>query len=459
VREPEFNDDKEETDYSFCAELQSHALRKALNIHKLICAFMRWFRRSARERILRDISFGKRGEVARGSESSQGAQDAGRKGLWTAAILLVGIVIVVFLAGYLSSAAGQRALQDVGANVRAYTLDPIADFFAGIYTIGGGDYFSAKTNTSSTRKGIDLVDFRSITGDVVPEGKDFDILYDIEFINVPRDRAFVAEFDCHFNKTVGSSEQTITGEILPQNPLTIQTGSTVICRIYGDDTEGITKATSFYGSFSFDFVTEDATLPVYFIPGEVADQLNGEDFFAAYDLDVSQSDLRTVYNGEPISIGIGVGGEGEEQQPVIVRTGEAIVYNTVGITLKNEWNGDLVRLEDLTLTLPQGVELNDELNGEPSLSCPFVSLGSERAGNIYGLDEGQKENLFTDYFQDDSFFGRTSQHTFQCWLAIDETLLGDAPYVVKNYIVEAKYRYKVKEQIETVTIKAGSLVA
>lgn len=427
---------------------------------------MRWFRPNARDTILKDISFEKRGQILSSSRTSSGgnythssgnAQSSGRK--WVMVPLLLFLLLSIGVIGYfyLASERGQRAMQDISAKIENFKAEFIGDYFGGLAGLGSGDYFSTKINSSSTKKGIDLDDFRAVAGETFPEGQNFDLLYDIEYSNVPSSSSYEGDFSCYFNVSkIGDEKidppERKEGEIIPQNPNTIRKGSTTYCRIPGELTSGLDGAYTLFGSFSFDFATEDAILPVYFIPGELADNLGDTDFFDAYDLDISQSDLEVVYNGEPISVAIGVGGEGEEQQPVILRGEDTASYNTVGITLTNEWDGDIASLESLTLYLPPGITLSESLNGEAHPGCPFISAGEEERRNMYILDDGVREELFTYYVQNEAFFGKTKYRTFQCWIEVEEDFLGEAPYVVKEYEVDVDYRYQVDEEQQTISI-------
>jgi len=381
-----------------------------------------------------------------------------------AVVFILG-VFVVFLTGYMLSEAGQRSVAENLANIKEVTLDPISDFFTGIFTLGSGDYFDYSTNSSSKKMGIDLKDFRMVTGETMPAGYAMDFLYEIEFLNVLKDSTYYAEFQCYFNiteqddSTLDIPEQ-VFGEVLPTSTLIIMRDSKPICRFSGEDSTDLDGPLIVYGSFSFDYATKDVTIPVYFISGEYSDFLGDESFFDDASLKVSASDLKTTYNGEPISIGIGVGGEGSEEQPVVVRSGEVISYNTIGITLRNEWNGDLMEFQDFTLWLPDGIELDEQLNGDPSPSCPFVYTGVENRFNTYKLDDSMVD-LFDNYVSSQEFFGKSDYHSFQCWLKIDPEILSDAPYVVKEYKAEAKYRYKVDEKYDSISIigTGDSLVA
>ena len=424
------------------------------------------FKRSSRDMILSDISFHKKGQILSSGNPSTGGSaghstgsGGGKSSLakfFMVGLLLFGLIVAgVFAYGYLGSSTGQRAVKDIGSTINQWTLQPISDFFSRISAQGSGDYFSSNINSSSSKKGIDLVDFHSITGKTIPAGQAFDLLYGIQYYNVPSSSIYDGDFSCYFNtsKKDASPNERRDGHILPENPTTIRKGATTTCRISGEQTADLKDtAYTLFGSFTFVTETKDASMPVYFIPGDVADQLGDQDFFTAYDLGIRQSDLRVVYNGEPISLAMGVGGEGAEEQPVIVRRGDTLSYNTLAITLRNEWNGNIAGLDSLSLYLPDGVSLDDTLNGGPTVSCPFIAAGSGNRANTYIMEDAVKDSLFQNYISTNSFFGREKYHTFQCWISVDPNIFSDAPYVVKEYKVDARYQYTVEQQQETVSI-------
>ncbi|MBS3162930.1 hypothetical protein J4467_03310 [Candidatus Woesearchaeota archaeon] len=407
---------------------------------------------SKRDSLLHGV-MNKRGE----SLSSDNSKPTDTKKLISMTALIFAFLVLLALGyGYFGSEAGQRSMAEALANVRTVTIDPVMDFFSGVTSVGSGDYFSYSTNSSSKKMGVDLSDFRVITGNTLPAGYAIDFLYEIEYFNVPRDSTYDSEFYCYFNITekdghVLEIPEKIDGEIIPSSEITIRRDSQPVCRFSGAQTEDLDGAYIIYGAFAFDYATEDVSIPVYFISGDLSDSLGDKDFFDDYGLDVSSSDLRTTYNGEPISIGIGVGGEGKEEQPVVVRSGDVISYNTIGITLRNEWNGNILELSDFTLSLPDGIELDDQLNGDPSPGCPFVFTGVENRYNTYKLDDSMVD-LFDYYLNSGEFFGKSDYHSFQCWLYIDPEILSDKPYVVKEYKAESKYRYKINEKYTSISL-------
>lgn len=410
---------------------------------------MRWYKRSTRDEILKGISFGKRGEVGSGDKDKD-IKAKGRKALIWGVVFFILLSLVVVGYAYFSSEDGQRVTENIRQTVSTFTADFIGDYFGGLTALGSGDYFNYKVNASSKIKGIVLTDFKAIGASRVPAGKDFDLKYDIDFVNVDDSDSYFGNYYCYFNTSkddVPPNEQRL-GTIIPKDIISIRKGQTVTCRIPGEMTEDLDGAYTFYGSLDFETETIDATLPVYFITGDVADELDGRDFFDAYGLDINQGDLQVTYNGEPIAVGIGVDGD----QPVIVRTGDVKSYNTVGITLTNEWGGDIVELTNMVLVLPEEVTLDEELNGEPSLSCPFVYSAGERGYNEYVMDENVRLELFDNYIANNEFFGDENYYSFQCWIKVDESIFGDSPYTEEEYSIDLQYRYKVPNKGAVVSI-------
>ncbi|MDP3919046.1 MAG: hypothetical protein Q8Q35_04060 [Nanoarchaeota archaeon] len=414
---------------------------------------MRWKKRSVREEILKDIKLSKRGAVGESKESSSNdnsARDMGKSFIKFAVVAVVLALVFFFLYGYFNSAEGAQTLQagvDSISNIKD-VLKPITDIFSGAEALGSGDYFGKKTNRESTKKGIDLDNLKIGGSTSIPAGVDFMLEYEIEYNNVEDIGSIDAAFNCYLNytgndKTIESNYQ-IPGEVLPAYEISLSKNIPVYCRINGEDTEDINEAVTVYGGFDFDFSTEDVTLPVYFIPGDVADSLEERDvnFFDAYDLDVGNSDLQATYNGEPVGVGIGVSGEGVEDQPLVVR-GDALTYNTLGITITNEWNGEIEELNNIYLSLPDGVTLDEELNKLPSLGCPFEYEGTTSRRNEYSVPDDMLENLFTYYFGSEDF-GQKGYHTFQCWINVEEDLIGNKPYEEDEFVVDVSYKYKVK---------------
>ena len=276
--------------------------------------------------------------------------------------------------------------------------------------------------------------------------------YDVEFENID-DNVLETEIQSIMNDSSGNDatiEEAIEGEIKPSYEVSLTEGTQVSCNIDGTDTENLDGAYTVYGWLEFDFKTEEVTLPVYVISGELADDLDRRDvdFFDDQDLDVSRGDLEPLYNGEPLSIGMGVLGEGD-QQPLIVRSGETLSFNTIGMTISNEWDGDVVNIDNFYLTLPDGFELDEGLNDLPSLGCPFEEIGGFRDTIEYSMAEDMMDVVFV---KDEK--GKMSfPITFQCWLSVDENILNEQAYENVEIMAELEYRYRSDEVDKGIIIK------
>ncbi|MBT8010776.1 hypothetical protein HN681_05000 [archaeon] len=377
--------------------------------------------------------------------------------------LVATLIILILVAGggwflfkgFYSSDAGALARENVAnafSGISEWVGTSIEESTTSLEYVGSGDLFGRKTNSESKTKGIILEDLNPIgySSQVgYPAGYDFQLYYDIEFQNI-EDYVLETEFECFLNDSTDqeSLEEAIEGEIKPSYEVSLTEGTQVSCNIDGTDTESLDGAYTITGWLEFDFATEEVKLPVYVISGELADDLDRRnvDFFDEQDLDVSRGDLEPLYNGEPMSIGMGVFGEGD-QQPLIVRTGDS--FNTIGFTLRNEWDGDIVNIENLYLSLPDDIQLDEGLNDLPSLGCPFEEVGGFRNTIEYSMAEDFKDLVFIK----DEYGKINFPISFQCWLNVDYDILGTQAYDNVEIMAEIEYRYRSTEVEKSIIIK------
>jgi hypothetical protein len=417
---------------------------------------MRW-KRSARDKILSGISLNKRGE-----ENPSKAASAFK---WIGIFILIGFMSIggFWAYGFGSSAQGQAAIESGMELLRAAYDGTIGSIFGTLEEAqarGSGDYFGSRTDSEEEEYGVQLVDMKAFTSSV-PAGETFQVQYDLEWHDVKD--SIEANFYCQANGTKGDNEEKTVaiGDVVPSDTIILDEGDQVLCKINGEDTADLNEPINVRGWFDFTAETLDVTLPIYIITGELADYLDdtNNDFFDYADLDVSQSDLQTLYKGEPIRVGIGVAGEGANDQPLIVRTGEVLSFSMIGVTIENEWDGELIDIEQFSLYLPDGMELDEGLNDLPSLGCPFNQEGEYRGSYQYELDEDIKEQLFEYYFSKD-WAGQDGFQTFQCWLSVEEDIFNGNDWTDEEIVVDMKYTYQTQKESASLTIigKGESLV-
>tara|TARA_Y100000310_G_scaffold340693_1_gene437369 strand:+ start:1755 stop:3032 length:1278 start_codon:yes stop_codon:yes gene_type:complete len=374
-------------------------------------------------------------------QSSGGDQQKSSLGLKTVFILIVVLLLLPIIGfyayNYASSSQGQVNVQNAMDFVKEN--NPLTLYFDFIGEAQTGDVWGGSTtNSSSTKRGVDLNGIDSVSGDSVPAGIDYFLLeYDIDYNNIDSD-GVEAEFFCELrdgNTVLGF------GEIMPSTNVLLKRGVDVFCRIDNSiiaDLDGVYTVT---GWFSFPYATEEVTQKVYFIQEDVADFLdeNDRDFFSAYGIDKDL--IKSYYNGEPVSVTID-----EDDQPVIVRD-----YSTptLGLFLENEWSGSVEELIDMTLYLPSGVTIDEDLTQNPSLACPLIYSGQQTRKNVYKLSSGGDENILN---QDFLWGSKIEEKRFSCWLNVEDSIFGDADYVDLDYEVDLDYYYMTDEESTAIDI-------
>lgn len=296
-----------------------------------------------------------------------------------------------------------------------------------------GNIYDTESNSTSSEKGIILKDFKLVSSEQVPKGEPVYIKYDIRIVNDFLKRIPV-KLKCNLrNKDVDL-------QLLPSDTITLS-GARVTeearCLVPRELTKNLDGTQQVDGWISFPYKTENVALNVYFVSDSVYNELKeDQDFFSYYDIPESNP-IRPLYNGEPVEIGIGV--SSENLQPVVVREG---VSPLVGITLKNAWDGKVVALNDLTLQLPEGIEINSELSQNPSLLCPFeqgVRNGEYRMASsmrsLVQIEEGRSR-------------------TFECWLNVLDVLEPGTPYTKRQYKISADYEYQSKNKTASFIVRS-----
>jgi len=326
------------------------------------------------------------------------------------------------------------------------------DFFKD-RVMGAGDVWSTET-IETEDKGIIFEDFIAVTpavpaGEVavlaydfsVYEGAEMEKIEDVPLVLIcnPKQKNLYEEiWTSDFEENDGEREFKVQ-KVSSDNPSSYMNK---YCSIKTKQVDEETKM-EVEGAANFSYETKNVVLSVYFLKGEFYNE-HGKDFFDFYNIDESLP-IKSGYKGEPVSVGIGTSLKKGDLYAQPVPTGEKSI-NFVGITLRNEWQGFVSKVESLTLQLPEGVELDDK---KPSLVCPFDADGKtmRRGYNVYesvpikfkGMEFGTgKENNF---------------HNFNCKIRIDEdSLLGDSPYVKKSYIADVEYTYEFAPKTSVVTL-------
>ncbi|MBU2589647.1 MAG: hypothetical protein KKA65_04550 [Nanoarchaeota archaeon] len=353
-------------------------------------------------------------------------------------IVLLLALILVGVYGYYwtQSDSGGRTLSNIGSKLSEY--NPLSWYTRQIDTAKEktGNIWYAKTN--NTKTGIIFEGFDFVGSAELPKGSPIILRYDLSLENTQ-----VEELPLEVSCNIKNNDE-ISAEILPSNPVIISGKSiteNIRCRIPKEQADKLeAKTHQVEGSVKFPFETKDVSLKVYYTSEKVDKEfLDKEDFFDYYDIE-EDLPIRTQYNGEPIEIGIGV--NSENIQPIVLSQDNLPL---IGISLTNRWEGTMMNLSDFTITLPKGLEINKELSQNPNVLCPFEKSRSGKTTTEFVAS--------SEYIKEITI-NRDRSFTFECWLNVEEDLLGNAIYTTKEYKASVKYKYELPKKAISLTIKA-----
>jgi hypothetical protein len=324
----------------------------------------------------------------------------------------------------------------------------VQEIVSGEILKGSGDYFGDTREGDYDRLGVELRSIEPLISNVYA-GEDFRLKYNFEVHGLEALGGFIdSEFFCYMNSDDFQDyfeEETLDvfGTVSPNSDVILtETTGNVYCDISGESTEGLSEPISVYGWIEFP-MERQIEIVTYLWDGEVADT-SSETFYSKYDKSDEFADA--AYNGEPIEIGMAI--QGEEDDVVIVRD-EDITTSTIGMTFTNKWGGDLVSIEEIKLTLGEGLELDEDAD-YPKQWCPF-EYASERGG--------QKTYIMDDYYRDliwpideYGFVSLADSPSIECELWADD-ILDTAAFKEADITLDVTYTYKTDtadEQLEII---------
>lgn len=130
-----------------------------------------------------------------------------------------------------------------------------------------------------------------------------------------------------------------------------------------------------------------------------------------------------VYTSGPMMIGMDTRGS-----LITIDTDSDSERLMLGITLRNNWDGTIKQVIELTVTVPSSLQLDGDCSG-----MSFSGAGTNEDGNLYSMDEPIGE--IEDY------------RTFRCPFVVSDPdlLLGEAPLSIRYFKARATYTYTIEE--------------
>ena len=229
------------------------------------------------------------------------------------------------------------------------------------------------------------------------------------------DRGFNSSFDCK----IGESYDNCNVE--PSSRHLIEGVSTPLRATFNVGNRSGSQEFSIISEFDF---TSHATLEVYFVDEDY--YLSNRDSRGR--ISSIPSNTRSETSDSPLTIGISVG-----THPVILYDGQENYRYPVGITINNNWGGNLKFLNSINLNTPEWVR---------DLKCDLVpdkDINGDGSGNFH-LD------VSSSPFLDPVYEDRRDFVTFNCEFEIDHSSFIGEDLVMDYFIVTSEYIYEIEEK-------------
>lgn len=360
--------------------------------------------------------------------------NAPNKGLIKVLIWIVVISVIIIggcsmyrsQAGQVKIAEFQSAFQFWVAKGTTYIKDTVS-FDQNLY--------QTKTNPESKEKGLILKSFTVASQiDRIPPNGEAIFIYEVEPKNI--EELDISDVKVSLNCTVEEEikSEFVDGEIIliPDKPTPYYTGAVYQCKFKTNPPQEKEETFNVDGRVIFEFETKDATLKTYFTKNKDPKFLS--------DLGLSKSG-GVIYNGEPVMISMALG----DSSQTAVFVGDEYNYYTVGVTLRNQWDGTLLKVSSLELKLPNGVEIN-KIQSPTSVACPFGNPTQERSYNVYKAEQSYIERI--------NEVKSYEYVSFSCFVKIDPSILqlDTEAYAQRNIIASSSYTYATRFMTKAITL-------
>jgi len=216
----------------------------------------------------------------------------------------------------------------------------------------------------------------------------------------------------------------------------------------------------------FDFQTL-SYLKTYFMDMQTLRSMKRENIDFKDRFDISPGDPRAIYTSGPVGMGIGM-----LEPPMGIDTTQPGKELPLSIRFQNDWEGEILDISSMTVMLPKGMYLQDDLGNIDKLQeatyCggfTFSTCGNQEAdecqyaneNNIYLLDQtGNHTKLIQN-----ELFGIKDYKSLRCRVYVPEEsyelMLGNTPLATRYIKVTTGYKYKLEES-KSVALKKGEEV-
>ena len=235
----------------------------------------------------------------------------------------------------------------------------------------------------------------------------------------------------------GDEEESITGEVTPKEMFSVYTREEedILCRFDARKLKSGLRKANIFAEFNFPTM---AYLKTYFIDKARMRAMNREGIDVFEFFGISDTEPIAVYTNGPVKIGM------ETSTPPIGISPDYDSKPRFGITIENQWEGEIESINDLTIYVPNGIEIDASTCNYPFLEKSSSNKYSNEGFEAYELsDVGKKFEKFENI---EDFI------SIRCLLDIKgenaNEILGDTPFATKYFRLTVDYQYKLKKKVD-----------
>lgn len=324
--------------------------------------------------------------------------------------------------------SGQEALDKAGGN--------LMNFWKGILTgwnesqaIIRGDYYTGQVEQYENEPlGVFLEDVEA-SDEVFLQNETITIWANLKAYTL-EDKEIKVNVSC----ALKNGTKWIEGSISPSRVFTVNSYDEefITCN-FGQEVSSEPGYHNVIFNATFDFKTQ-SYLKTYYIEKERKRTLTSQDIDILTEYEITERDPVARFTAGPLKMGMET-----TTPPVGVPKDEKEAFSSyIGLTLDNNWDGNVIKLNSVSLTLPSGLTFDKNI-------CTYFD-GS-----------GSNYNLKSDEITQDNKKEFSLPKSYKCSLKLDNSnnLLGSTPISIKYFKADVDYTYQIQEKTRIQVKKSG----
>lgn len=181
---------------------------------------------------------------------------------------------------------------------------------------------------------------------------------------------------------------------------------------------------SLFADFSF---KTQAYLKTYFVDADRARAMRRQDIDILEQAGITDKSPKAIFTNGPVMIGIE-----SRNPPILVDTGsDEPLQKSIGMTIRNQWAGKVLKIKNLEIILPDGVKLKDNKCGAHEFT---------KSDNTYTMVDAESRLGEIETYK-----------SIRCTILVDKpdfpTVLGETPVGIRYLKINTEYDYSLSKTL------------